>query len=436
MRVVLVTHRFPPFGVTGVERVAEQTASALTAVGDEVTVLTRRESAAPPVPRLERSRHRGIDVVMISGGGRLHRQFPKLAPAFERLFERTLLDVQPDVVLVSHLMDHSPGYVSIAHRWNVPVVLELHDYYAVCEHASLQRRSGDLCDGPDGGRACAAHCFSEQPRALQRWALRTHMFRRAVEQADALVAPSRFVADYFVGAFGPGMPVPHVIGNGVEFDSHGVRSRPSAGALNVAYVGAVIEHKGVHVLVDAMRKARLPKASLTLFGVATHPYFGELLQAADRIDHLTFRAFGPFDPAQLPVLLAEQDVVVVPSVWWETYSIVIREAFACGIPVVASRLGALPEGIRDGENGLLFEGGSSRALAVILQMLDADRSRLQRLRQGIRATDWISVAERANRMRAILADVVATTRVSAAAGSDLAELAILRDAVAAGSPAA
>lgn len=436
MRILLVTHRYPPFGVTGVERVAEQTAATLTAGGDEVIVLTRMESAAPAFPTLERSRHRGIDVLMIAGGGPLHGRFPKLAPALERLFERTLLDVQPDIVLLSHLMDHSPGYVSIARRWHIPVVLELHDYYTVCEQARLQRPSGDLCHGPEGGSACATHCFPEQAKSLQRWALRTHMFRRAVEQADALVAPSRFVADYFADTFGSDVPTAHVIGNGVEVTGPAITSNPAGAPLSVGYVGAVVEHKGVHVLVEAMRKAQLPSARLTLFGVVVQPYFRELLKTVDEIENLEFRAFGPFDPSQLSVLLAGVDVVVVPSVWWETYSIVIREALAVGIPVIASRLGALPEGIREGDNGLLFDAGSAVQLATILQMLDADRSRLESLRSGIRETDWTSVPERAGRMRAILAHVLANRPLSTTPTADFAELTILRDALGEISPAA
>jgi glycosyltransferase involved in cell wall biosynthesis len=436
MRILLVTHLYPPFGVAGVERVAEQTALALTAAGDEVTVLTRRESAAPPIPKLERMQRHGIEIVLLSGGGPLHGRFPKHAPVLERLFERTLLEFEPDVVLISHLMNHSPGYVSIARRWNVPVIFELHDYYAVCERARLERRSGELCRGPEGGGACAVHCFPEQPQASERWALRSHMFRHAIEQADALLAPSRFAADYFLELFGSNLPALHVVGNGVDAKRLETASRAGDAAISVAYIGAVVEHKGVHVLVDALRRARLPKARLTLFGVVTQPYFGDLLEAVDQIDNLEFRAFGAFDPADLPVLLGDVDIVVVPSLWWETYSIVVREAFACGIPVIASRLGALPEAVRHGENGLLFDAGSGTQLATILQMLDSDRDQLKALRNGIRATDWISVQERTSRLRAVMAEVLADRPATPAPISDFAELSILRDGLVEVSPAA
>ena len=429
MRVLLVTHRFPPFGVAGVERVAEQTALELTAAGDEVTVLTHRASVAPPLPRLQRSSHLGLEVLMMSGGGPLHGRFPKHGATLERLFERTLLDVDPDVVLICHLMDHSPAYVTIAHRWGVPVAFELHDYYAVCEQARLERVSGELCDGPHGGRACARHCFAGQERTRERWALRTHMFRRALEQADALVAPSQFVADYFTAAFGATIATPRVLGNGVSVPGPASYRRPAEGPLRIAYVGTVVAHKGVHVIVEALGRARLDEVELTLFGLTVEPYFGELMNRAAEISGLKIGSFGPYEPEQLRLLLTDIDLVIVPATWWETYSIVIREALACGIPVIASRLGALPEGIRDGENGMLFEAGSSAELAQILVHLDTNRDTLARLRAGIRPSDWTSVPERAGRMRELLLEL-ATRRADARGAQDeLDGLATLRDSL-------
>lgn len=434
MRVLLVTHRYPPFGLTGVERVAEQTALSLTAAGYEVTVLARRESAAPPIPKVERMQRNGIEIVMLSGGGPLHGRFPKLASVLGRLFERTLIECAPDVVLISHLMNHSPSYVEIAHRWNVPVILELHDYYTACEQARLERTSGELCRGPEGGRACAVHCFPAQPRTLERWALRTRMFRHAVEQADALITPSRFAADYFRELFGSNLPPLHVIGNGIDASGIAPSSSPADETLSIGYIGAVAPHKGVHVVVEALRQARLPKARLTLFGVITQPYFGDLLKVVEKIDNLEFRAYGGFDPADLPALLGGVDIVVVPSMWWETYSIVIREALACGIPVIASRLGALPEAVRHGENGLLFHPGSSLELATMLQLLDSNRDQLDALRSGIRTSDWISVEEKTRQLQTVLDGVVGVAS-SLTATSGFEELTILRDALVAQSPA-
>lgn len=435
MRILLVTHSYPPFGVAGVERLSEQTALALTAAGHQVTVLARRAAAAPPVPKLERTERHGITVLMFSGASPPARppdgRFPRVVSTLERLFERVVLELEPDVILISHLIGHSPMYVSIAHRWDVPVVMELHDFYVACPRAHLERVSGELCRGAEGGRACAAHCFpGDRP---ERWALRSHLFRHALEQADALICPSEFVANYFRDSFGSQTAL-HVIGNGVEMPARAATiPRPDQTGLRLACVGVVTPHKGPHVVLEALRLARLPDVGLTLFGALTQPYFRQLVQTADAIANLEFLAFGKFEPTQLPLLLADVDAVIVPSLVWETYSIVSREVMACGIPVIASRLGALSEAVRHGENGLLFHPGSPIELAAILQMLDGDREHLKGLRSGIRPTDWISVEERTSRLQAVLNDVIARQRPTAPEFSALDELSIVRDALLEGS---
>jgi glycosyltransferase involved in cell wall biosynthesis len=395
--------------VAGVERVTERTAHALLANGHEVTVLSRRASPAPPVPRAERVRHQdGLDVVLVAGGaGTPKGPFPGHQEQLEHIFERLLLELLPDVILISHLALHSPQYVAIAHRWGIPVAMELHDFYAVCERAHLDRPSGELCDGPDGGRACAQHCFAHQPDAAGRWSLRTHLFDLALAQADALICPSQFVANYFRDR-GLDDGRLQVIPNGIPYadrpplaDSARTPRRPGH-PLQLASLGVVTPHKGAHIVVDALRKARLAAARYTLFGALTQPYARQLRESAQQSDGVQLRTYGVYDPHLLPTLLADIDAVIIPSLVWETFSIVAREAMACGVPVIASRLGALPEAVREGENGLLFTPGASGELAWILQRIEGDRSLLARLRSGIERSDWITVAERTRRLEGAL----------------------------------
>jgi glycosyltransferase involved in cell wall biosynthesis len=250
------------------------------------------------------------------------------------------------------------------------------------------------------------HCFAGEDDAPGKSVLRTSLFHRAVTEADALVVPSRFVADYFRDIRGPGSQV-HVIPNGITLDT-GVkqaRERPLEGPLHLASLGALTPHKGAHVVVEALRMASPLSARYTLFGGITQPYTCELREVAKRVEGLEMRIYGPYEPASLPALLADVHALIIPSVVWETFSIVAREAMCCGVPVIASRLGALPEAVREGENGLLFTAGSSSELAVLLRSLDADRMRLDRMRSGIRSTDWISVSERTSRLEALLEEV-------------------------------
>jgi glycosyltransferase involved in cell wall biosynthesis len=426
MRILLVSHGYPPFGVAGVERMTEWTAAALSASGHDVTVLTRRPTMAPPLPRIERTKRDGVDVIAINGPPDFGR-FPARQERLDRIFERVLLELMPDVVVLSHLITHSPRYVAVAHRWQVPVVIELHDFYTACERVHLHRPSGELCAGPEGGRACAEACFAEQDDSLRRWALRTLMFREAVGEADAVLAPSEFVASYFREHYRTRRPIV-VIPNGVKCEDWAAPAqRASSDApLHLASLGVVIPHKGPHVVLGALRLARLPRVRYTLFGPVVRPYARDLREQATHIEGLELRTYGPYDPEHVPMLLADVDALVIPSVVWETFSVVAREAMACGVPVIASRLGALPEAIREADNGMLFTAGAASELAALLRELDADRSRIERLRAGILSSDWISVTDRSRRLEQLLETVRAGGAPAAEPPSAQSELDSLR----------
>lgn len=428
MRVLLVCHGYPPFGIGGVERISAQTAETLTERGHEVTVLTRRPSPAPTGLRLEREVRAGVPVVCVTGGGVKVERFPVHEPSLERIFERMLTETAPDVVLATHLMHHSPGYVSVAHRWGIPVVLELHDFFALCHRAHLQRRSGELCDGPEGGRACANHCFRKHPDAELRWALRTQSFVEVVCRADEVVAPSPFVAEALASMRRANAPI-RVFDNAVPPLGPVLRSERDANApLSLASIGVTVKHKGFQVVVEALRRAALPASRYTILGVALQPLARELHEAAEEISGLDLRLFGGFSPSHLPALLADADALVVPSIVAESFSIVAREGFACGLPVIASRIGALPDAIRPGENGWLFAPDDATDLAVLLQQLDSDRSFLHRAAAGIRPGDVVSVSSRTNRLEALLEAVVERNEhpLGRRHGTDLA---LMRDAL-------
>lgn len=428
MKVLFVSHGYPPAGVAGVERLSAQTAEELVARGHSVTVLTRRPSEVPATLALRRAVRSGVLVVSAIGGGVEYDEFPLHEPSLERIFERMLVEVMPDVVLISHLMHHSPGYVAVAHRWGIPVVLELHDFFMLCPRAHLQRRSGELCEGPEGGAACATHCFSEQRDAKARWALRSQSFREVLRWADEIVAPSQFLAAAFAPMREGGSPI-RVIDNPVADLGPVLRDKPDPGApIRLASIGVTVEHKGFHVVIEALRRARLPASVYTIFGLAIPPQSRELLEAADEVAGLELRLFGAFSPSQLPSLLADIDALVVPSIVAETYSIVTREAFACGLPVIASEIGALPDAIRPGENGWLFDPDDATDLAGLLQELSGDRGQLRRAAAGIRPSDTSSVATRTTRLEGLLG---ATAREKAMVRLHSEELRLMREALAA-----
>jgi glycosyltransferase involved in cell wall biosynthesis len=160
--------------------------------------------------------------------------------------------------------------------------------------------------------------------------------------------------------------------------------------LRVAYIGSVIPSKGAHVLVEAVQMLDPELVQLDVHGEA-FPWHGdagypERLRRLDRGTH-RITQHGRYEPGELPRILADVDVLVVPGLWFETFCLTIREGFLAGIPVVASRLGAMAEAIEHDVTGLLVEPGDAADLARALLRFIDDPTLADRLASAPKSID-------------------------------------------------
>ncbi len=146
-----------------------------------------------------------------------------------------------------------------------------------------------------------------------------------------------------------------------------------------AFIGSLIPSKGIDVLIKSFRKVNDKNIRLKIFGrqITNSRYVKELKQLALNDTRIEF--MGPFSPEQREGIYKNIDVLVVPSLFPETFSLVIREALSLGKPVIASRIGALPEVIIDKANGFLFEPGNEQQLSEILGNITREASALSTL---------------------------------------------------------
>jgi glycosyltransferase involved in cell wall biosynthesis len=203
---------------------------------------------------------------------------------------------------------------------------------------------------------------------------------RNLARADAVIAPSRFLARMFEQNGFAGAAL-RIVPYGLEPDRivRAEVARPRA-PLRLAFAGVLSPWKGVHVAVEAVRRIRGP-LELTVHGRTREGMFqvyidGVLARAAgdERI-----RFPGPFDRSRASSALAAADLLIVPSLWYENTPFVILEAFAAGVPVAASDLGGMREIVEPGVNGFLFPPGDVDALAALLSSLRDEPARLASL---------------------------------------------------------
>ena len=148
------------------------------------------------------------------------------------------------------------------------------------------------------------------------------------------------------------------------------------------------------MLIEAVNPLPADGVGLSIIGdTAAFPDYVTQLRQLARHPGITFS--GRLPRNQLWAALAHIDVVVVPSLWYETAALVIQEAFAARVPVVASRIGALGERVRDGVDGRLVPPGDVAALHDLLHQFWSDSSLLAQLRAGIRPVQTIQEHVRA-----------------------------------------
>lgn len=312
---------------------------------------------------------------------------------------RVLDEVSPDVVHVHHLSGLPVGIVHAACDRGIPVVITLHDFWAVCPLGQLLDRQLVVCPGPEPVRCLS--CVGEQvaappalvragrtalPRAVQevlgdvarRASLVTHRgasrvkrrhreMRAVLAAADLLLSPSFFLARRLAGL---GVPGVRVLPNGRPPWRQVPRVPDLLGRVRFGFVGSVIPSKGVHVLAEAFRGLDPVRASLAVHGPVV-PYHGDGGYAERLTSILGERApgvlRGSFPHERLPEILAGLDVLVVPSLWEENAPLTVQEAFASGTPVVVSGHGGLAEMVREGAGGLPFTPGDPASLRRVLQ---------------------------------------------------------------------
>ena len=237
-----------------------------------------------------------------------------------------------------------------------------------------------------------------------RWGLRSLFFQQCLQMADSIICYSQYVQSLFAPLVGKFVDV---IPNGVPPDfadaTTGVPRRHAG--LNLAYCGTVARHKGLHVILDALRAAGLASVNLLIIGDladrASRDYAGVLRREAASIPGLTLRFYGRYERRELPVLLQNTDSIIVPSLVPEAGPIVPREALALGIPVIASNLGGLPELIDEGKNGFIFDPRRSAELTAILMRIASNERLRDHLREGARRTPVMTIKEHSERIRAV-----------------------------------
>ena len=401
LRVVLVSHGHPELSIGGAESAAYTLFRQLRSdphVEAQFLAWAPPDGAGDPPsiqPYCERTdeflfRAHGFDEFLLSQGAEATTVLSRAIAAFE-----------PHVVHLHHYLNIGVDLLGALRRLRPEpkLFVTLHEYRAICHHHGLMVKThgAALCERADDG-VCSA-CFpAVTPAAFARRRVRVRHF---LDQADRLLAPSRFLRRRYVD-WGIDPRRITVIENGVDgtpgTPAPDTRLDPGADGATVSgnelpcrfgFFGQINPFKGLHCLLAALDRAavELPDIHLSIHGAhfeANDPSYIELINGLIDRQRERIRFAGPYRPADLGPLMRAVDWVVVPSLWWENSPLVIEEALSQRRPVLCSALGGMKEKVRPGKDGLHFPAGDPSALASLMLRVARDRPLWQRLQKTMR----------------------------------------------------
>ena len=382
MRVAHLVHGHPALddAAGGTERYA----AALAAHRGDLVVVADDGSGV---------REHGAGLVVVGAGRPQARRFEHSwrAGRFTAGLAEVLDRHRTDLLHVHHLATAGLDWLDgLGHR---RLVVTLHDYHLACVRGQLVDRDLKPCEGPEPAR-CAS-CVREhlharrwmhlagrvagrlgvrgrardavakvpaRPADAARLAARAAAARALLHRADLVLSPSRHLAAR-VRATGLAGAIDRV--DLPLVSPIAAAPDPAPGPVRFLFVGSLIPTKGPQVLLSAHDRARA--GSVTFWGPRV-PYDGRPGWAEDLVDRIGkvpgARWAGTFGDEERSRVYADADVLVVPSIWEENSPLVVREAQAAGLRVVASRVGGLPELVTE---GVLVPPGHPGALSHALR---------------------------------------------------------------------
>ena len=432
MRVLFVTHLYPPEHSAGVEVFASTTARLLVEAGHDVVVFTTTKDIARADMSVQRRTHDGVSVVELVNnlfGRRFEETWRR--PEVDQAFTDLLDEFRPDIVHVHHLLYLSAGILDVCRERGVPVVMTLHDFWLGCARfGQLLHPDGSRCAHVDTARCgtclpsfewrqtATARRVARGVASVARWtgvnlseplrrlrkggaappesweapaaaataeyerlaAARRDDLVQAVNRAVARVLlPAEFMRDWYA-KLGLHSELLFVETTGVDWEAavaHKRVQRGNGNPLRFLFLGTLTPHKGADVLLEAW--AALPeevraKAELRVLGPDEHaPAYVAAIRS--RAAELGVTVGGRLTRDEVQREMARTDVVVTPSQWAEIRPLVMLEAHAAGARVIAADLGGMAELVHDGVAGRLFPEGDAAALraCIVEEIASAER---------------------------------------------------------------
>lgn len=407
MKIALFVHCFFPEHFYGTETYTLQLAQHLQSTGHEVTVVSAVFQGEPlKKALLTEYIFQDVKVVCIDKNYVPHSRIKETyyQESMRNVLREVLSKLSPDLVHVTHLINHTAVLLEVAREQEIPTVATLTDFFGFCYNNKLEAADGSLCAGPNPRRtnclACHLKADTSNRPAWMRGLLSTNtgiklcaelvngmgtlpvirsmgiggLVQDIKQRPDilascyrnyrAVITPTRFLRKAYEAN---GLAAPAFdIRFGVDVNREPKPARQSGSKVQFGFIGQIAPHKGTDILIDAFSSLPPGKAELHIYGPEDQSvnYMAALRRASTGQD---MHFHGTFPSERMAEILAGLDVLVIPSRWYENSPLVLLNALATHTPVIVSDVEGMTEFVEEGVNGLSFRRGSAASLRQILQ---------------------------------------------------------------------
>lgn len=371
MNILYMAHQFYPEYWTGTEKFVLKISSMMQRVGHRVSVVTYGFYADSGWDEKIKDicwkefTYKGVRVIVLR-----HKRIPndvhiKLGDkSMTSAAKRVLSLEKPDIIHIGHTMRVSEVVV-VAKSLNIPYIMTLTDFWMICPKYNLVNSKGDLCEGPGGGKVCAQSCPELPSDFVSK---RLSSARDVLFGAKNVISPSEFLAGIFRREVTE-LNV-RVINHGLSYNTirRNNKSYKKGDRLTFCFAGSLNHHKGVHVLVEAFKEISSRNVVLKIFGTGPdQTYVNRLFDLARGDTRIEFH--DAFPEEDVGNIFSNVDVIIVPSLWYENYPLILHEALACHTPALVSNAGGMAEKVKNGVNGFTFPLGDRDKLKVAIERI-------------------------------------------------------------------
>lgn len=366
MNIVIVNSFYYPEIEGGAEYSVKMLSEKLVQMGNKVTVLCTGQNESTEVIN-------GVNVIRFkshcikrakecinanSAIRKIHRILDIYNPFNYRLLNNLLKRLKPDIIHTNGLYDISPVIWTVAKNNRIPIIHTLRDYYLICEHGNMLRRNNN-------------HACQSTKALCNIYRLVNSNYANIV---DVVTAPSQITLNTVCDAGLFKNSKKDVVFNASDCNITEIVQLAKEKTVKInqiknykfVFLGTLAEHKGIKWLINSFMELENPNVQLIVAGKGPLEKYVEESQNKDK--RIVFKGF--INSNEIKSILEDAYMVVCPSLWNEPFGRVVLDAYQMDIPVIATKLGALPSIVDDHVTGYLVDPNNNDLLNIMKESLE------------------------------------------------------------------